>query len=192
MKKLIIAALVGGVILFAWNALSWMALPIHHDTFMYTEHQDEILEVVNKHLDKSGTYRIPFVDNREAGMYDEEYKEAFQALEEKQEGKPFFTIFYVKEGMSMDPLKFLMGIVNSFIAVFLVALILGLAQDKLSGFFQRWWLVMLIPVLMCFSGPIVDMNWMGFQWHYVKGIILDHLVSWGLVGAWLSYYMGKA
>ncbi|MFT7589948.1 MAG: hypothetical protein ACI959_002169 [Limisphaerales bacterium] len=52
--KLLISAAVGTVILFVWFALSWVALPIHTNALKYTEGQDEIIEVLAKHLNGFG------------------------------------------------------------------------------------------------------------------------------------------
>ena len=59
MKKLIIGALVGGLILFFWQFLTFGPLNIHASANMHTANQDAILECLSANLSEDGTYFIP-------------------------------------------------------------------------------------------------------------------------------------
>ena len=48
MKKLFVGALVGGLILFIWQFLSWSLLNIHLPEMQYTPAQDEILSALSE------------------------------------------------------------------------------------------------------------------------------------------------
>jgi len=189
MKKLIIATFVGAFILFLWSAISWMALPIHHQSLWYTPAQDTILEVINKNIDESGAYMLPTADNRNVKTFDSDYVREKQKVQEENQGKPFAMIFYVKEGMQMDARQFITGYVFKFFSVLIAVIILLAAGDKLNSFYMRWWIVMLLAVIISIEGYLMNWNWMGYPWHYIKGFIVDNLIAWGLCGIWLAWYL---
>ena len=56
MKKLIIGALVGGLILFFWQFISWNFL--HNSQMQYSVDQDEILTMLDGKLEP-GQYMLP-------------------------------------------------------------------------------------------------------------------------------------
>uniref|UniRef100_UPI003F6A21F7 hypothetical protein n=1 Tax=Sediminibacterium sp. TaxID=1917865 RepID=UPI003F6A21F7 len=59
MKKNIIASIVGGVLLFMWQFLSWTAINLHSPSQQYSAKQDTILAILKTHLDKEGGYYLP-------------------------------------------------------------------------------------------------------------------------------------
>ena len=59
MKKTLIAAIVGGIVLFMWQFLSWTALNLHSASQQYTPKQDSILQMLKTNLDKEGGYYMP-------------------------------------------------------------------------------------------------------------------------------------
>ncbi|MFX5756497.1 hypothetical protein ABTE27_21360, partial [Acinetobacter baumannii] len=59
MKKTIVGALVGGIILFMWQFASWTALKLHLPAQGYTAKQDTILQALSANLEKEGGYLLP-------------------------------------------------------------------------------------------------------------------------------------
>lgn len=191
MKKIIIGSLVGGLILFIWGFLSWVVLPVHFQSFHYTPAQDSIMKSLADANLESGTYFIPYIDNREGGFYDPKFQAEMKKHHDTMMGKPMATINYIKAGMHDDPMTMGMGFILNLFSAFCAALLLAAASAKTNSFFSRWWLVMLIAVILCTSGPLLDWNWMGMPWHYIKGIIFDNMIGWGLCGVWLAWYFGR-
>lgn len=190
MKKLLIASSVGAAILFVWSALAWTMLPLHHHTFKYTPNQDPIMEAINQNLDESGVYAVPNVDNRDIKLFDPEYKKAYKELQESMEGQPSSMIVYSKS-WNMGPSVFLYGFLFQFILAFIASLLLALVGGSLTSFFDRWWVVMLLAVFVSVQAYLMEWNWMGFSWHYVRDMIVDVMIGWALCGFWLAYYFGR-
>ncbi len=189
MKKIIIGSLAGSVILFVWGAISWMLLPIHLQSFHYTPAQDSILSALSGL--ESGAYMVPAADNRNAKAFDSKYQEECMKMHEVYKGKPMATIMYIKEGVQENAMTFVRGLLFNFISVMCVCIILAASSEKLRTFFERWWMVLLVSCVLVLQGPLMGYNWMGLPWHYVKGMVIDAFVSWGLCGAWLAWYFGK-
>ncbi|HRI24611.1 MAG TPA: hypothetical protein PLZ45_08020 [Ferruginibacter sp.] len=59
MKKMIVGALVGGLILFVWQFLTWGALNLHEAQQKYTPKQDSILSYLNSQFSEDGAYFLP-------------------------------------------------------------------------------------------------------------------------------------
>lgn len=187
MKKLIIGSLVGAIILFVWSFLSWVVLPLHQHIFMYTPAQDSLLQHINGTLTESGAYMLPTVDNRNVKSFDMDYKKKEMEFHEKMGGAPFAMIFYTKEGMTESAKNFIFGFLFQWVMVFCASLFVLGAREKLGGFFGRWWLVLMVAVLMG-AGQMMGWNWMGMPWHYVKDMVLTGFLDWALVGVWLAWY----
>lgn len=191
MKKLIIGSLVGTIIIFIWGAVSWMILPIHLNSFMYSPNQDSIMQCLSTNLSEPGAYMMPMVDNRSVGSFDPQYHEDCEKMMGETIGKPAAYVIYTPAMEMMGGSMFAFGFLFDLIAVLCAVIILAAAGDKLTTFFQRWWMVMLIGVAIAMQGKLLDWNWMYFPWHFIKGSLIDIVVGWGLCGAWLAWYLGR-
>ncbi len=56
MKNVIIGAVVAAIIVFVFQAMSWMVLPIHENTLKYSAEQDAILAGITGNLPDDGVY----------------------------------------------------------------------------------------------------------------------------------------
>ena len=188
MKKVLIGALVGAIILYVWSFLSWAVLPLHHHTYQYTPAQDAVLKALAENDVATGTYAMPMADNRNVSATDPAYKEAEEKMMNENYGKPAATIHYLKEGFNMNAGTMVKGLLFNFLAVLAVCLLLAPAFAKMSSFFGRWWLSLLVAMLIICTGPLIDFNWMGHSWEYTKDMILDTFLNWGITGLWLAWY----
>ena len=86
MKKQMIATLVGTLILFIWQFLSWSLLNVHGAENAYTPNQEAILEYLSQNLDE-GEYYLPTVAPGASAAEE-------QALMQESIGKPWAKISY--------------------------------------------------------------------------------------------------
>jgi hypothetical protein len=191
MNKIFIASLVAAIILFAWQALSWMLMPIHLHSFQYTTSQDSILNVLKNSGLSTGAYLMPSVDNRNVHAFDAEYQKKNEELMKTSVGKPMATIFFTAEMPGMNGVQFFYGFLYVFIAALCACLLLSLAYQSSASYWMRWWMVMLFAIVYIVLGPLTNHNWMMEPWHYTIGFIADALISWGLAGLWIAKYLKK-
>ena len=59
MKKLIIGGLVGGILLFLWQTLSWTVLDLHGKEYQQAPAQDSVLNFLNSQFSETGQYYLP-------------------------------------------------------------------------------------------------------------------------------------
>ncbi|MBK9485026.1 MAG: hypothetical protein IPO01_07365 [Chitinophagaceae bacterium] len=111
MKKTIIGAIVGGIILFLWQFLSWTMLNRHDARQRYTPKQDSIMAYLNTQFSEDGGYMMP---RFAPGTSNEEMEKQMKAIE----GKPWAEVVYHKSMPGMDKMFMNMGrslVVNIFI-----------------------------------------------------------------------------
>lgn len=65
-KKLVLGAVVGGIIVFAWGAVSWMALPWHEATLQRFSNEAQIAVAVRSGAHRDGVYFLPNAHHGEA------------------------------------------------------------------------------------------------------------------------------
>jgi len=149
------------------------------------------MSAINKSGLESGFYMMPTVDNRNIGMFDSKYRQAMMDAQKTNAGKPFAMVIYGK-AMVMSPMQPVAGLIIDLLAVMCVVIILTLAKDRLKTFFMRWWIVMIVGFVVALNSYMLEYNWMGFPWHFIKGELIDTFMEWGLCGAWLAWYFRKA
>lgn len=176
MKKLIIGTVVAALILQVWQTVSWALANIHGAETQYTEHQDKILAVLSENL-KEGQYYVP---NAPPSASSEER----EAIGEQMKGKPWATINYhpsndVNMGMNMFR-GFIVNLVSGF---FLCWILLKFADLNFSSAVMTSIFIGLIGYF-----TITYMNHIWFEGS-TMGYLIDAIVSWGLVGAWLGFFL---
>ena len=179
MKKQLIAALVGGLILFIWQFLSWALIPIHQSEYGYTPNQDKILEALSQNLTEEGTYFIPGVPPGTS------HEQAETAMESRI-GKPWASVTYHKamnNNMGMNMFR-------------------GFTVDLLVAFLLTWFFLkfatldmrtavqgsILVGVIGYLTIPYLHSIW--FETNSSEHLI-DAIVQWGLLGLWLGWWLPR-
>jgi len=175
--KSIIAILVGGVLLFVWQFLSWTMLNIHGGNQKYTAKQNEIIQFLDQNLEGEGSYFLP---NFPPGTSPEEQ----QAKMEASKGQPWATIaFHKTMDMNMG-LNMVRGLLINFVAI---ALLLWVLMQFANRGFKEFFIASLFTGLISyFTGSYTFSIW--YETNSMPDLI-DAIASWSLVGLWLGYFM---
>lgn len=176
MKKLLIGALVAAIILQVWQTVSWTFANVHGAEQQYTENQDAILKVLSENL-KEGEYFLPTVPPNHS-------PEEMAALQENVMGKPWATVNYHPKFEMNLPMNMLRGFAVNLISTLLLCWVLLKFADL------NFTSAILTTVSIGFIGyfTIIYMNHIWFQGS-TMGYLIDAVVAWGLVGAWLGWYL---
>jgi hypothetical protein len=182
MKKIIIGALVGGLLIFIWQSLSWTVLDLHRPAQNYTPKQDTVLSMLSQHLTDGG-YLMPTAPK--GASMDEAMK-----IGEKSLGKPWAIIQYhasyqfTMNGMYMNMLK---GLLCSMLIVALLCWILS-KWAKLS-FGSVFIASLFVGMIVFLNEPFNQHIW--YPSFDIKAHLIDAVVSWGLCGIWLGWWMPR-
>lgn len=179
MKKQLIAAAVGAVLLFVWQFLTWSVLPTHQSEYGYSANQDKIMEFLNQNLTEEGVYMMPGVP---PGASHEEAEAAMK----NGEGKPWASIAYHKSMELNMGMNMFRGLAVDVVAVWLLVWLLlqFRSLDMLTA--------LKTSVAVGFIGylTITYTHSIWFEERTV-GHLIDAIVSWGLVGAWLGWWLPR-
>src|SRR5688500_13081006 len=102
MKKLMIGAVVGGVIIFLWQFLSFALIDFHRPAAQYTPKQDEIVNYLSSQLQEEGGYMMPNVPADASG-------DEMEAMSKNADGKPWALVSYHKRWNSDMTMKMIRG-----------------------------------------------------------------------------------
>jgi hypothetical protein len=178
MKKTIIGVIVGALILFIWQFISWAAVNLHSNTQQYTPKQTEILKYLGDNLEE-GFYYLP-------GSAPGTSQEEMQKQYEESNGKPWAQIYYHKAldtGMSMNMMR---GLLVDILAVFLLVFVL---QKMGNPSFQT---IVLSSLSVGLIGYL-SVTYVNSIWFQTKTLVdlLDAVVSWGAIGLWLGFWLRR-
>lgn len=180
MKKQIIATLVGGIILFLWQFLSWALIPIHSEVYGYTANQDKIMEALNQNLSEEGTYFLP---NVAPGTSHEEAEAQMKA----GMGKPWASVTWHRSANTNMAANMTRGFAIDLFAVFLLIwLLMQLQNLNVRTAVQ---VSVAIGIMAYLTIPYLSSIW--FETKTLAHLI-DAIVPWAIIGAWLGWYLKRS
>jgi hypothetical protein len=180
MKKLIIGALVGGILTFAWQTLSWTALELHGSSQEYTPKQDSILQYLSTQFSEDGSYFLP---NIPPGSSAEDQEK----LMASSEGKPWAQIHYHKAMKTNMGANIFRGFL---VSILMVAMLIWILQKIPNATFSTIFIASIFVGLIGF----IHFPYSTYIWYETRDIranMLDAIVMWGLCGAWLGWWLRK-
>jgi hypothetical protein len=180
MSKKIIGAIVGGLLMFIWQTASHTFLDLHGKAEQYTSNQDSIMPVLEKYLQKDGGYYLP----RAAG--DVSMEEMEKAMEASK-GKPWAIIQYHSSqdtNMMMNMGRGL--VVDILLAWLLIWLVSKFSISQMGNIVTT---ALVVGAIVFLNEPYTQHIWYKSFDLYAR--LMDALISWGLCGAWLGWWLNR-
>lgn len=180
MKKILIGGLVGGILLFAWQTISFAVANLHDKGQQYTSKQDTILQFLNNSGLEEGTYFMPRLQN-------ENSSEEMEKFMKEVDGKPWAKVSYYKAWNMNMGMNMVRGLLSNVIIVIALCWIFAKISN---GSFGTYFLGSLVIGIICFTnGAYTGHIW--YPMHDINAYFVDAVVSWGLVGVWLGWWMSR-
>ena len=176
--KTIIGALVGAILLFLWQFLSWGIVNFHSGEQKYTVHQDSILSMLSEKLDE-GTYFLPSLPPNADQKANEQYMK-------DNAGKPWAVVAYHKSMEADMSMNMIRAFVSDLLAMFILICLLMNVQEL--NFTKSLFFAIAIGLIGFLSVTYLNTIW--FKNH-AWASLLDVFASWGLVGAWLGWWLPR-
>ena len=180
-KKVIIGALLGGVVLLLWQFAVRELLGVYDDAFVKLEDPAAVEAVLKENLPGSGMIKIP---HPEPGDTDAEAK----AMEKLTTGFSLFGAVNLagRHGFgAMLGVQFALNVLASAVLMF----VLLAANPSTLG--SRIALVLCFAVFAVLTELIPNWNWGGSSLAYIGRQIGEQIVGWALVGLVLAKVMDK-
>ena len=180
MKKTIIGSLVGALIIFIWQFLSFALINFHKPAQQYTEKQDVIMNFLNSQGLEEGGYFLPNLPD--GASMDDQNKYMAEA-----EGKPWATIQYHSKMENDMVMSMIRGFLVNFVTVLLFCwLIFKMNAPSFGTIATAALAVGLIAFLFeAYTGSI----W--YKFFDIWAFFLDAVVAWGLTGLWLGWWLTR-
>lgn len=176
MKRTLIAGLSGGLIVFVWGALSWMALPYHVESIDNLPHEAQAVSTFLEAIPESGMYHYPGLPPADATA---QQREAWEA---RVKAGPRIPLMICRVEGS-DPLpaeNFFFGFAGNLAAALLAAGLLGVTALRSYG--SRVLFVTLLGGFASLSSVLPNWTWWSFTGLYGTLEIGDLLIGWCLAG----------
>lgn len=179
MSKLAIGGVVGGILVFFWQFLSWGPLNLHAPQQRYTEKQDTILSFLSQQFSEDGFYFMPGLPEGASG---DEYEKAMEA----NAGKPWAQVYYHKSWNTNMGMNMVRGLVANILAALLLCWILLKISNNS---FQ-------ITFIASIAVGIISYLTNGYAtaiWFEVPSMpdLIDAIVAWALCGGWLGWWLNR-
>lgn len=181
-----IAALLGAIVVFVWQFLAHMVLPIGMMGFRMPQNEDAVLQAVATGLPTSGIYMLPSVDP--AKMSDEAVMKVWS---EKAMKNP--NVFVVvnpppENVLTMTP-QLIKQFITNFIGALLAAFVLGAAAFTFGArvigalaFGIFGWVMNTVPLW----------TWYRFPTDFMVGGFLEQGIGWLLGGFAIAWWLGRS
>jgi len=179
MKKWIVGSLVGAIIVFVWQAASWMFLGIHDKAMKYTPAQDQIMNVLNSSNLDEALYALPSAPT----------KKEQEDMMKTMEGKPWASVIYHKSFHMDMAMPMIRGfLVDFFLVISLIYVLtrggIPIARRAFSG-------SVALGLMTFLWGEYMGHIWFELPWSMILPTLLDSIVAWGLCGLWIGWWLNR-
>jgi hypothetical protein len=179
MVKVIVGAVVAGIVVFCWGAIAHMALPIGTMGIRPIPGEDKVIAAIKDTIREPGFYFIPGRDMSKPQSKSEE--EAYAA--KVRQGPSGVMVIHPEGSESMSPGQLLTELGSSVVAALVAALVLTHVR---SGYFGRVLVVTAMGLFGFLSILVSYWNWYGFPTDFTIGAVLDEVIGWFLAGLVLA------
>ncbi|MBK8466236.1 MAG: hypothetical protein IPL32_10435 [Chloracidobacterium sp.] len=181
--RLIVAAVLAGIVMFIWGALSHMVFGIADAGVRPMPNEAAMTTAMKANLSEPGFYVMPGFDRKtateaEQAAWDAKYKEG-----------PTAVVIYNPTGDEAFSFKrFAVELSSNIAAALVVGMILSLA---VVGFSRGVTIATLVGLSGWLSINVSYWNWYRFPTNFVTAELIDQIVGWLLAGFVLGFILKK-
>ncbi|MEO8041693.1 MAG: hypothetical protein ABI646_03685 [Acidobacteriota bacterium] len=184
MIRIIIAALVGGLVMFCWGAFSHMVLPFAEAGVTSVPNEAAVTSALQSNIKDPGFYFLPgMVGGHNAT---EEVKAAWAA---KYATGPTAILIYHPDGeTAMSPKQLGTEFLSNTLGALFVALIMSFSG---AGFIRRVEIATLVGAAGWASISLSQWNWYRFPTPVILAEGFDQIVGWLITGIAMSFFIKR-
>jgi hypothetical protein len=180
--RIILAAIVGGIIMFCWGAFSHMVLPIGEMGIKSMPNEAPVMSAMKSGIQEPGLYFFPGL---EGGHNASEAAQA--AWLEKYKAGPHGILVYHPTGDEPMNMRYMgVELLSNTIAAFFVAFVLSMTA---AGFVGRVIGSTLFGLVSWLSIEVSYWNWYGFPTDYLAAQAIDQVAGWFLAGIGIALFV---
>jgi hypothetical protein len=183
MKHILLAGVVGGLLMFIWSAVAWMALPLHTSTIATMAREDSLITSMKTGMDRKAVYMFP----AKPASGDQA---ALDVWKRKFAQGPIGMVVYSPTGTSDLMLAQMgIGLLDSILTAWLAAWLLSRSTAAKSGYFARVMFCGTLGLFICLAVHVANWNWMMYPVDYTTGWVADSLIGWVIGGIGIAGFV---
>jgi hypothetical protein len=176
MIRILIAGVIGGIVMFAWGAVSHMFLGVGEAGVQSLPNEEAVIACMRQNIPNAGLYFAPGMD-----MSRTPTDEEFAAWSQRYEAGPNVFLVYRPTGITpMSPRQLGYEFLSNVLAAIVGAFILSWT---LPGFGKRVFLAALIGLAAWLSVNVSYWDWYRFPANFIASELIEQVIGWGLSGA---------
>jgi len=185
MTRTIVTIIIGTLLLFIWNAISWMALPFHSQSLNTIPDGALQNETLQQSMPESGVYHYP-------GLPEDNSPETIAKIENQLSKGPRITLMVYKNEPTklFDPSTFVYSLFINLLTTVIAFLLVSRIQTK--SFMSILGASILIGLVSVLVSDVAQMNWFMFTLDYTIANAIDKLVAFALLGLLFGMYTFKS
>ncbi len=181
-KRILLAGLLGGIIVFAWGAIAHMVLPLGEVGIKELPGEEAILAAMRASIQQPGFYFFPGM-----GGHGESDPAAMKLWEEKYKQGPYGILIYHPAGTTpLSPAQLGTELVLDIVGALLAAWLLAQAAAGLANFGARALFVAVLGLFAASATHVSHWNWYGFPGDYTVANVASDFIGWALGGLALA------
>ena len=188
-KSISSAAVLGGLTLFVWGALSHSLLPLYNGSLHRFTDQDAVAQVIAANTPHSGTYFLPNYPDYSKAANEGERTAMTEKMKQQMMNGPT-VIAHVRAGTmgSIAP-NLVAELVTNILAALIVTLLMTAAlQLALS---KRVLFAAGVGLVMVFDQSASSWNWYSAGGDFFFAETVDAVVGWSLAGLVIGRLLGR-
>lgn len=172
-KRILIAAVAGGLALFIWASISHMVIGLGSIGMQGVANEDAVLEPLRTNMKESGLYFAPFPEGGHNAS-----EAAMKAAEEKSQ-RGAALIVYQAHGNPFSAKLLLTELASNVAMALLAAFIISHVAGSLAF---RAFLVALMGLTAGLDVYVSYWNWYLFPTNYTMGVMADQVIGFLIMG----------
>lgn len=183
--RVILSAIIGGLLVFAWSMVSWMALPYHTQSIHQFKDEAAVTKFIKDQADHSGIYVLPFVPGDTLSKPADEQQKIWEEVQKKQQAGPMMFASVALNGSEVSMKQSMIyGFILQVAGAFIISLILW--GFSCSGYFCRLFTVISIGLLIALLGSGPGYIWWKFSLPFTLACAADALIGWSIAGLFMA------
>lgn len=175
MRRVVIAAIAGGIVMFLWGWLAHVVLPIGGMGLQSLPNEEEIRGVLSRSIPEAGLYFFPGIDL--GGGLTPEEQAAWQ--DKYRSGSTGLLVYHPVGGEHLSPRKLVTEFASNVLGAGVAALLVAWMA---ASYGRRVLAVTLLGLFGWLSISASYWNWYGFPGEFFAAEGLEQVVGWFLAG----------
>lgn len=175
MKRVLLAALLGGLAVFVWSFISHMVFQIEGTGVRTLPSEDVTLEALRGSVPEAGFYIFPLMGDPSKATKEEEA----QWAEKYRTGPAGILVYRPLGGEFNFPRLLVVELLSNILAALIVAFLLA---RLMGSYLQRVLIVAALGIFAWLSISASYWNWYGFPTDFILPEGLDQFLGWLIAG----------